>query len=1616
MSANEVIRACELGDLVEVERLLPRVKNPEHVRSDRWSERTLLHYSCRHGWLDVTRRLVEQYHCDPESRDEDGDAALHYACDRGHVDIVRYLVGERGCSTACQNNEGDTPLLEACKTGVLAVAEILLTAEDCSTACNKHSRILLHYSCHHGWLDVTRKLVEQYHCDPESRGQYGDTLLHEACRKDHVDIVRYLVSELGCSTTCQNKYLFGDTPLLEACRTGRLAVVEILITAQDCSTACNKHSRILLDYSCHHGWLDVTRRLVEQYHCDPERRDGRGDTLLHEACRKDHVDIVRYLVSERGCSTACQNKDGDTPLLEACKTGRLAVAEILLTAQDCSTACNKHGGILLYYSYRHGWLDVTRRLVEQYHCDPESTDGHGDTLLHEACRKGHANVVRYLVSEQGCNTTCQNNKGNTPLLEACKTGRLTIVEILLTAQDCSTACNKHSRILLHYSCYHGWLDVTRRLVEQYRCDPESRDEHGDTLLHEACRKDHVDIVRYLVAERGCSTACQNKVGDTPLLEACRIGWLAVVEILITAQDCSTACNKHSGILLQYSCHNGWLDVTRRLVEQYHCDPESRDGDGYYDTPLYGACCEGHADIVRYLVSERGCSTACQNKDGDTPLLEACKTKRLPVVEILLTAQDCSTACKKHSRILLDYSCRHGWLDVTRKLVEQYHCDPESRDGHGDILLHEACRKGHADIVRYLVSERGCSTACQNKDGDTPLLEACKTKRLPVVEILLTAQDCSTACKKHSRILLDYSCHHGWLDVTRKLVEQYHCDPESRDGHGDTLLHEACRKGHADIVMYLVSEWGCSTASQDKDGNSPLHVACKFNRTDVVRILLASGRADPWFGNANNETPLQCSRNYTIAKLLAKFTGLSNDTIPTATKIFVFGNPAAGKSTLVKVIENKVTSRFGAFAGQLRNASGVEMMTAGISIVTIQSRRLGTITVYDLAGQFEYYSSHDALVGNLMSSSAAIFIVVVKLSESEAEVIRTLQYWISFTENCCSRVKATAHLIVIGSWADKVREAGEVVDQKWLNIKEACISSSSSLSFVGFAALDCRKLASSGLGKICDMIEFSCTALREAKDSEQKEIIYPHLLHAFIGTKLHTQVACSVGELCTHITAANDALLPTEPSLLSPLLGSLSDGGHLLYLPNKREFVAGWVIIDKQALLSEINGTIFAPDNFKQHHDIATSTGVVPKSKVEIVYAGKYSTDMILSVLTLFEFCHKIKDSFTLSLIADNDPSRDSDTAIATGDESSESYYFFPALVRVEHPTDVWQSSGLGEYRCGWCLQCSKEGQYLTPRFLQVLLLRLAFSFALVLDTSQQDRASPVLRRRCAVWKNGIQWLDQDGVETIVEVSEQNRVVLLLMLCPEGEEMACVRLRSSLISKVLEAKQDLCPRISTTELLIDPSNLSTYPLPSSSQLTLYSVADQVVKAVRECKPFILDTTGRKKLKLEKALHFEPYHVIPGKYIDRLFAKDLANQEVDDSLLNDLASNLHTKLMERIPIQEAFRMFSIPNCREFYSYCEQFPTERDNPAMRCFRLLLTWKKYAPNPTYQSLHTTLDKYSIFCGRNPVSYWLKLVEGTHFDCFCDDVFYMQISMVDNAGSSEAGGTSAGMEKKSTQ
>ena len=142
----------------------------------------------------------------------------------------------------------------------------------------------------------------------------------------------------------------------------------------------------------------------------------------------------------------------------------------------------------------------------------------------------------------------------------------------------------------------------------------------------------------------------------------------------------------------------------------------------------------------------------------------------------------------------------------------------------------------------------------------------------------------------------------------------------------------------------------------------------------------------------------------------------------------------------------------------------------------------------------------------------------------------------------------------------------------------------------------------------------------------------------------------------------------------------------------------------------MTGTVFAPKDFKQYQNLASSTGVVPFSKISTHFPD-LDADMIVHFLCHLEFCHNIADSEVLQLLH----SLGTSEPVATFDPT-ERFLFFPNLVSIEVPSGVWESSPDFRYQCGWVLQC-KPGQFFTPRFLQVLLLRLAFSYALAPDVA-----------------------------------------------------------------------------------------------------------------------------------------------------------------------------------------------------------------------------------------------------------------------------------------------------------
>ena len=327
-----------------------------------------------------------------------------------------------------------------------------------------------------------------------------------------------------------------------------------------------------------------------------------------------------------------------------------------------------------------------------------------------------------------------------------------------------------------------------------------------------------------------------------------------------------------------------------------------------------------------------------------------------------------------------------------------------------------------------------------------------------------------------------------------------------------------------------------------------------------------------------------------------------------------------------------------------------------------------------------------------------------------------------------------------------------------------------------------------------------------------------------------------------------AHIPEDAGQISQLCREVCETGNLLFFKSIQSIESSWIILDQEALLSRVTGTVFAPKDFKEHCDLATSTGVVPYSKIETHFPD-LDTNMITQFFSHLEFCHEVVDSETLQLIQ---PSEGSDLA-ATSFDPTDRFFFFPGLVSIEVPSGIWENTPKFGYHCGWVLHCSNSRQFFTPRFLQVVLLRLAFSLALAQQEQTTSAKVPSLQRNCQVWKNGICWGDESGVETLVEVKDSKYVVAMLR-CLIGSEVECAHVQSIVIGKILQIRQAFCPKVTVSEYFLHHCDSKKYPPKPLSELALINVED-IAAAVKKHKPSIVKPG--KIISLTEILGFEPY---------------------------------------------------------------------------------------------------------------------------------------------------------------
>ncbi|XP_019853493.1 PREDICTED: uncharacterized protein LOC109582886 [Amphimedon queenslandica] len=1456
---------------------------------------------------DLPQELLLKF--DPSIQSEEGDTVLHLAMrkDQHHLLSKLLMHPKAPESVLLLNNENECVL-------DLLVEECLSSGKDYLTCLG----LLFEREATHSWQPVNRHLMEIKR-NLLSPKESNESLLVVLLKHPFILQSAFDNNENSIFEILMTRFL--DSPTLS------VALVLLLLFRHQGSNYYFEGKQGII----HILWAALEddnfilfKTLLQHHLCLlTTTLDDFDNTLLHFSVAKKGIPegCLSFLFSHPLADPNFQNREGNTALHVACDLGNALAASIMATNKDLNLNLrnnNNKTALMLMLERCKRLSDFT--IPSEMICVFPSLIREGDNMLHVASRMTYEHDFALdiltpsedLVLKQAYQE--QNSKGETPLYIALETCMFKKAEILLESY------NPHRRTLLHQVClYPSLFPSCLSLLEdpKYRGAIRALDKNGDTSLHVAMKHNFLKAQEHLInLDRGLVTI-KNKAGQTPLHLACHSRNLNAVDIILShcPPDIVGACDEDNWLPLHCACQIGDENLVKTLLEK-DANPvvslrtENIDG----DTPFH-LLCTVSADLVDFILTRfedlRGMLEA-KDRAGNTPfhlVLKLGSSKEVSkAMESLLKYRDTVPMTPNRAGCTVFHDSLKETFDdpfkiMLRRCPNQLKCSE----------IAELCRYAMQFEPPRLVKLH-CLLAYHEKDhadgSKCESLNIGKTERSGLI---------------HSVIAINEP------DLTRNLVEKFHVDPLSKDREGNTSLHIACRYGGIEVAKYLLSHWSFDLKEANAHGETPLSLA---------------------------------TSNFSMLSLLNKFQNLSRfkEQYPMDSfcKVFVTGHSGAGKTTFIEVFKSFLGSK-GALTRLMRRfqtVAPVQPFTAGIIPTTISGEGVGNLVIYDLAGHFEYHSSHSAILEHLILSSSPLFVLLINLSKSVEEVKQQLLYWLNLLQNQSYQLPQPSPVIIIGSHEDEAKNKTDKI--KIINNFFAS-EDYPSLRIARFVPMDCRVLSSKRLTDLQDCFSTTCS---EIVSLAPKVSLLCHGLYDYLTTKIEDEIlALTLGDLSKHLLDKEEEFLPTDSSSLTELSSTLSDKGLILFLKNPSDLDKSWIVIQREALLSQVNGLVFAPENFTDHLPLNNSTGLIPKSYLSTAFP-QYETDMLIEFLVHFEFCHLFNEnSFEILREADTPP-----------DNPENLLLFFPALIKNEPPSKCWppEDSASSQYNWfSWILQCTNETQqFFTYRFMHVLILRLALSFALP-PANEEGSSLPVLRRRCSIWRSGLRWMSDDGMWVMVHFTNNNKTLQLVMASPIGQCLSVVRYRSKVIATILNAKEKFCKGLQCYDVFQSPQ-WALLPTGEEFKLSrskrgvfrLIEISQRIINQRDPDEPCIItDVSGTCNISTKDLFLFEVYNGFSTSVLQTLFQPASQEDLVSDDFILELTEAMRCIRSEYNPLKIATSILGLPE-RRANEFIRRDNSDFDN----CVSVLKLWIKDSDVPSYRNLRTCFDELSVFAGRNPL------------------------------------------------
>ena len=1454
---------------------------------------TPLHVACINGHTNVVKLLVFEHNADLNACNFQNDSPLHLAAQFGHTNVIKTLISDYNCNPNEKGFEGETILHEACKNGHVELAETLITDFGLDPMCVDDDEYTpLHYAARGGHLSVVRMLVSQHNADLNARNNQMDSPLLLAARYGHTSVVKALINDFNCNRN--EKGFEGRTILHEACLNGHVELAETLITDFGLDPMCVDDDEYTpLHYAAWGGHLSVVRMLVSQHNADLNARNNQMDSPLLLAARYGHTSVVKALINDFNCNRNEKGFEGRTILHEACKNGHVELAETLITDFGLDPMCvDDDEYIPLHYAARGGHLSVVRILVSQHNADLNTRNNQMESPLLLAARYGHTSVVKALINDFNCNRNEKGFEGRTILHYACLNGHVELAETLITDFGLDPMCVDDDEYTpLHYAAWGGHLSVVRMLVSQHNADLNARNNQNNSPLLLAAGYGHTSVVKALINDFNCNRNEKGFKGRTILHEACLNGNVELAETLITDFGLDPMCvNDSKNTPLHYAAWGGHLSIVRMLVSQHNADLNARNNQN--DSPLLLAAGYGHTSVVKALINDFNCNRNEKGFEGRTILHEACLNGHVELAETLITDFGLDPMCVDDDEYTpLHYAARGGHLSVVRMLVSQHNADLNARNNQNNSPLLLAAGYGHTSVVKALINDFNCNRNEKGFKGRTILHEACLNGNVELAETLITDFGLDPMCVNDSKNTpLHYAAWGGHLSIVRMLVSQHNASLNARNknndsplhlavwkGHGDvvklminelnieglqtqaavTAFCRACKQGHKELAIMLITDLVCLSAlSTDSDGNTLLHIAAKYKQELCVNRLLYTYDAPIYLRNNAGKTARDMAKSSDIKALIDDYLKKNQGSIQSSykelqllsskkysgeqrlTRVFVVGNIMSGKSTLIESLK-----REGFFASLSQvSENTVPLHTSGIVPSVHYSKTIGRVLYYDFAGDQEYYSSHSAIVSNVMWSKVGtnVFLCVINFSKDIPKIQEELGYWLSFISYHNRNVRNICTAVIIGSHTDLITAVD--VDNKLERISKLMDTHFSKSSTVNFQihrnilTLNCRQPKSTQCVK--DAV------VQISKDTPPFNLsLEAAILLGLVEKDFKNVVTCKFQDLVSHIKDIG-ICLPTAAESLYPLVEQLHHVGLLMIIGSWCDKLEDHLLLlNISKLTNEVHKLLFSSssDLVDSNLSLYANMGVLPQRYLNDILPEHITTDCLVQLQYCQPFSH-------IEVKADYIAPSESE------DPSNSMLFYFPALCTSEKKECITTPQDFSCY-IGCYFECKGKFDYFPPRFLHVLLLRLAYCYALqVPHENASTDSEPNLaivqhyNRRCTMWKNGIHWLMEKGVECFVEMVNNSKGIVVVTKSKETQKSICIEMLFKIMREIQEAKEEFCDPVTLQHYLMNSDDPASF----SDKDKLFAMSE-VERVLREGNPSIVSINGRGHLDSKK-IHY------------------------------------------------------------------------------------------------------------------------------------------------------------------